>query len=291
MLGRIRRIAHRHWSERRNYLRTSDWLLAIYNRVMLHAPKLHLPGKGRVRSVHPRGLAAPLAIRLGTSDWYVLEEIFFNGEYSSLIAARPAGIRTILDLGANVGMTIRLWMDVFPEARIAAVEPDAANVQMIRRNLAGLDRGDGIYIARACAAGRPRPVTLKRDVADWAFSMAEPAPGAPGELPALTVPQILTDAHFEGPVDLLKCDIEGAEAEVFAECAPWIGRVRFIAIELHAPYTTDRFLDDLRRNGGRFTLLARQDKGDLAILLLSQDGPQSQSPAATPVASTLDPLR
>ncbi len=46
-------------------------------------------------------------------------------------------------------------------------------------------------------------------------------------------------------IDLLKCDIEGAEQEVFADCASWLHRVRNLVIELHEPYLADRFLQDI----------------------------------------------
>jgi hypothetical protein len=131
----------------------------------------------------------------------------------------------------------------------------------------------GVVVIRACAAGRPRTVTLSRDVAEWAFSMKETAEGnlpASEEVRALTVPQILAEAGMTGPIDLLKCDIEGAEAEVFADCSTWIGQVRYLVIELHAPYTAERFIADLDRNGGKLSVLERHDKGDLQILFMSQ---------------------
>ena len=36
---------------------------------------------------------------------------------------------------------------------------------------------------------------------------------------------------------MLKCDVEGAERALFADCAAWIGRVRTLAVETHDGYT------------------------------------------------------
>jgi hypothetical protein len=48
-------------------------------------------------------------------------------------------------------------------------------------------------------------------------------------------------------VDLLKCDIEGAESEVFSNCCSWIGLIKNLVAEIHPPYTTQALLSDLKR--------------------------------------------
>src|SRR4051794_32597716 len=117
MLSRITTIIRRHWSERGLYARSSDWLMSIYNRVLIHG-KLPLPGRGRLRDVQPCTLAGPpLTVRLASSDWYVLEEIFLNGEYEQ-VAKDLRDLRNIVDLGANVGMSVRFWQTLYPKAKI-----------------------------------------------------------------------------------------------------------------------------------------------------------------------------
>jgi FkbM family methyltransferase len=234
-----------------------------------------------LRQVQLRGETTPVWVRLGSSDWYVMEEIFLHGEYGPLQSQPPAQVRNVVDLGANVGMSTLLWLKLFPGARIVAVEPDAENFQMIRRQLQGVSGASGVIPIRACAAGRARTVRLTSGTAEWAFSMKEVEAGKVGgkvaggeglqEVPALTMPQILAEANMTGPIDLLKCDIEGAEAELFDDCAQWIGRVRYLAIELHAPYTVERLVSDLKRNGAKLSVLQRQDKGDLQVLFMSAE--------------------
>jgi hypothetical protein len=51
---------------------------------------------------------------------------------------------------------------------------------------------------------------------------------------ATTVPSVrLRDLLEEGPVDLLKLDIEGAEDAVLADCEPVLDRVSAIVMDLH----------------------------------------------------------
>ena len=193
----------------------------------------------------------PIFLRLGSSDGPVLKEIFLWDEYGPLIREVTGEVRTVLDLGSNIGLTVRLWQARFPQARVCAVEPDESNCGVLERNMTSppMPEGGLPTIVRACVAGRAGFVTMDRSGAEWGLTMKRD-PGAPAteQVEAVTMDELLRRAGFEsGEIDILKCDIEGAEAEVFAgECA-WLTRVRHLAIELHEPYTIEKFLADVER--------------------------------------------
>lgn len=233
----------------------------LYHRVLCRAKRRRLPMRGRAVALRAAGITDPIMARLGTSDVSVVLEIIQNHEYKlaldHLRAAmpRPDAEPFILDLGANIGVSIRVWLARFPRARIVAVEPDAANLALAERNAAAAGGGTGgasrVRFVQACVAGSDRNVRLERTGGveqSWAFRMAEggAAIGGTGQdaetIPAVSVPTLLKEAGITGEIDLLKCDIEGAEREVFETCGPWIGRVRAMVVEVHAPYR----LDDLR---------------------------------------------
>jgi FkbM family methyltransferase len=255
-LERVSRL----WSLRSRYTNFYDWLLSIYQRALMRFPALPLPGRERVRQVRLKGIPAPFYVRLGTTDWYVFEEIFFDAVYAPLIEGAGREVRQIIDLGANTGFSTRLWQITFPEARIIAVEPDSANLEMCRLNLP--DEGSGnrsALVVRACVSGVARKVSLDRSRGSWRFTMHE-ANGAVEELiEARTLQQIMYECGMEGTIDLIKCNIEGAEEEVFAHCAEWIGRVRRMAVQVHHPYTSARLLEDLARSGARLNLYHSMD--------------------------------
>jgi FkbM family methyltransferase len=201
----------------------------------------------------------------------VLEEIFARGEYNPLLDAELEGVRQIVDLGANIGLTVRLWRRSYPDARIIAVEPDQGNLALCRRNVA--EAGDpNVDLVHACVAGTPRRVFLRRDQGEWAISMSDEAATGGPTVDALTMPQLLERAGAVQSVDLLKCDIEGAEQELFADCGAWIGSIRNMLIELHHPYTSAMFLDDLRSAGARFDVRKIEKSGTRALLLLQASG-------------------
>jgi hypothetical protein len=84
---------------------------------------------------------------------------------------------------------------------------------------------------------------------------------------AITLTQLLERTAVTGFIDLLKCDIEGAEAEVFSDCRAWIKRVRNLVIELHLPYSRQQLLRDLQRGGGRFEVTAESPGAEDSTLL------------------------
>lgn len=221
-----------------------------------------------MRWVRLAGISAPFAVRFGTSDWYVLEDIFLNGEYEPIAQRQLRPVHLVVDLGANAGFSVRLWQSLYPHAAIIAVEPDAANLRMCRRNAL---RGKGYGLLRCvetCVAGQARLVALNRAGGAWEYKLQE-FDGSQEAIPALTLPQLLAGAGAV-TIDLLKCDIEGAEAEVFADCRAWIGRVRHLVVELHAPYRAEQLLADLERNGGQFQVYAHQQRATTEVLFLEQ---------------------
>jgi FkbM family methyltransferase len=242
------------------YASRIDWIGSYYDAVVRARPGWPWPGAGRIVEVRMRALSAPLHLRLGSTDWFVAEEVFLRDVYGLLRKAAPRDTRTILDLGANVGLTLALWHAWWPEARMIAVEPDEDNLRLLGRNVVGF--ADQVRTVRACAVGVARELELDRRASEDAYRLAEIGRGAAGSrLPGRTVGEIL-DTHGIGVVDLLKCDIEGAEREVFAACDEWVGRVRCMVVEVHDGFSVSELADLLARAGERFESL---DSGDPTI--------------------------
>jgi translation initiation factor 2B subunit (eIF-2B alpha/beta/delta family) len=54
---------------------------------------------------------------------------------------------------------------------------------------------------------------------------------------------------------MLKCDIEGAERLIFADCRSWIQHIGVIVVETHPPYSLQLLQEDLKRCGASHTLV------------------------------------
>jgi FkbM family methyltransferase len=261
----------RRWHNRKLYRSAADWLWSLYNRLLISRIGCYFPLRGRIRPVHLSALDKPLWIRLGTTDWLVLDHIYHHAQYDSILKQNLGDVRNILDLGSNIGMSIRLWQVHYPGAKIVGVEPDDQNLSICRRNAAEAGENN-VHLVHACVAASPRTVYLNRELGEWGIIMTDTPTGKAGEtgVPAKTVPVILNEAHITGPIDLLKCDIEGAERELFADCSAWIGHVRHLLVELHGDYTAAKFREDVERNGGQFEYQILFEGGNHAVLLLKQ---------------------
>lgn len=241
-----------------------EMFLYAYNRLMIRAGGW-LPGKGKVVPVGLTAVHDVLYARLGTTDWLVIEEIFIDGEYEPVIREHLANVRQIIDLGANAGYSLRFWQLNFPEAQIIAVEPDASNLRIARLN-AGPNAN--VAFAEACVAASPGRVSLDRSNGEWGISMRHDAVEVVGSVEALTMPQLFDRFDVRGDVDILKCDVEGAERELFRDCRGWIDRVRVMIVELHDGYRDADLLGDLDRNGASFGCTIISSSPTVQVLLL-----------------------
>src|SRR5205085_6079242 len=116
-------------------------------------------------------------------------------------------------LGANIGLSVRLWLRTFPVDTLVAVEPDAANLALCIENAgaaAGVLKPVQCFVGAAAGSA-----AIDRRLGTWAYRMA-PAGEGSDRIPVRTMPDILADAGLKDTtIDLLKCDIEGAEVELF----------------------------------------------------------------------------
>jgi FkbM family methyltransferase len=188
-----------------------------------------------------------IRLREETGDLFIFYEVMAFGAYNlpeTLVAAKD--VRTIVDCGANIGMTALYWSDRYPAAQIIAVEPDPANYAVLCHNVQGIAR---ITPLQAAVVGEPR--------ASVRFSIGRPAWGnaivaatdAGIDVPAMTLRQIMLH-HGLNRIDILKVDIEGGEEDVFAHPS-FLNTVGLVAIELHGAYGLDRFQADVAPHGFR----------------------------------------
>jgi FkbM family methyltransferase len=189
----------------------------------------HCTAARRVRRVTIPGEPYPLYYREGTSDPFVIEQVFGRSEYACVATERA--VRTIVDCGANVGYTARYLLNRYPAARLVAVEPDPGNLALCRKNLAPY--GDRVTVLAAAVCGQSGPMAMDRTGSEWAFVARPARPGEPPEFDGLTVADVLARAGFD-TADILKIDVEGAEERIFTSApGAWLPRVKNLVIELH----------------------------------------------------------
>jgi FkbM family methyltransferase len=169
----------------------------------------------------------PLYLRIDTSDFCAYRDVLIFQSKSYDPGLPEFSPKTIVDAGANIGMSSILFALKYPTARIIAIEPEASNFAALLRNTAPYTT---ITPIRAALWRSDGEVTLGPSNAHPkdAFRVEE---NGQQRVRAMTMDSVMREAGIDS-VDLLKMDIEGAEKEVF-EQSPWIRNVRVIAIELH----------------------------------------------------------
>jgi len=197
------------------------------------------PGRARVRGWT---LEVPDAASFLAS----YREIFVDREYAFPWTGPPP---RILDLGANIGLSVLYFRTIHPHARIVAVEADPAIFATLERNLRA-NAISGVELLQRAAWTGPGRVRFHADGADGGRAVADDAPGTI-EVEALDVPALLATHAF----DVIKMDIEGAEAAVVPASREGLARARFVAVEYHsvagAPQGLAEILHTLRDAGFR----------------------------------------
>jgi FkbM family methyltransferase len=193
------------------------------------------------------GIPRRIVVRPYAGDVFILYEVLASETYKVPDDIMdPASVKTIVDCGGNVGMTALYLASRHRNAKIVTVEPDPVNFELLCRNTRSEPRI--VPVKAALVGGSSRTVVLSQDRPAWGNSIGDEGGATNGiEVAGLTLPDLCM-AHGLPSIDILKVDIEGAEAEVFA--APgFLRMVRFVMIELHGAYTLDRFRSDIAGKG------------------------------------------
>ncbi len=131
----------------------------------------------------------------------------------------------IVDCGAHVGVASLFFKDRYPAARITAFEADPAIADMCRANLRAFGHAD-VAVINAAVWTHDNGVN---------FAASNDDAGHVADAGGATTPSVrLKSLLAEGPVDLLKLDVEGAEFAIIEDCGVSLAAVDRVVIELHA---------------------------------------------------------
>ncbi|HVT60113.1 MAG TPA: FkbM family methyltransferase [Thermoanaerobaculia bacterium] len=190
------------------------------------------------------GSIALLGYRLRFQDLLTFcpqwHDIFVRQTYR--FAATSSAPR-ILDCGANVGLASLYFKRLYPLAQVTAFEADPDLHALLVANLSANLRGEaseGVEAVHAAVWTRNGSLAFRCEGGDSGRIeelASREAPGAESRGPARQVPAVrLRDILLReggGRIELLKLDIEGAEVDVLADCAPALDAVRALIVEIH----------------------------------------------------------
>jgi FkbM family methyltransferase len=177
----------------------------------------------------------------------VFIELFISDGYE--LRRLPRNLRTVLDIGANVGFFCFAARNRFPSATIHSYEPNVRLAPYLSANASAV--GATVFLeAVAREAGNMVMQDTNQSIA--ATTRADPS----GSVHACAFRDAL--AKLGGSVDLVKMDCEGAEWEILRDVDAW-KKVRFVTLEYHPDQqhvSADTEILDILRNLG-FRILSQ----------------------------------
>ena len=183
-----------------------------------------------------------IAVRPSTSDVDTVWGVF--ARHYHLPPAEIGEPRLILDLGANIGLTMADYAVRYPRARVVGVELDEVNAELARRNVAPW--ADRCLVENAAVWPTDGEAWYDPWPGGTATYRATGAADGGTRVRAISMASLVGE---HGPVDFVKMDVEGAEGELLRDGSEWAARVRAIKVELHGSYTRDACQADLQRLG------------------------------------------
>jgi FkbM family methyltransferase len=190
----------------------------------------------------PQGRREFFIRKTSAADQGVCDQIFINQDYNLgrlrrgkqledyLSRITPARA-LILDCGANIGASAVLFATCYPQAKVVAIEPDAANMALLQRNCQGLDVEP---VAGAISCQRETLSMTDPGYGEWGYRAEKNVPPSPHT----PVVEAYPVGHFlrvykEYVPFIVKIDIEGGEDRLFQGDTGWIDAFPLMIIELH----------------------------------------------------------
>ena len=209
----------------------SDFLAAAY--YLSQKIRSRFPRKSSKYILRSKYAQYPLICRSNSSDSAVFFQIFLENEYSCL--RDISDVNWVIDCGANVGYSSVYFLNCFPNCKVIAIEPDEENFRVLKENLEPYkDRAKAIKSAIwSDKVGLKISEICDGDGREWSRQVRACQPEESPEIEAIDLNTLIEEEQIDR-VSILKMDIEGAEAVVFAEnYESWLKNVENIAIELH----------------------------------------------------------
>lgn len=166
----------------------------------------------------------PLELVDADSFLDMYKEIFVRRNYL-FQAKRPNPL--IIDCGANIGLSILVFKQQYPDCRIIAFEADPNVFKALETNVSTFGF-QNVELHPVAVWNAETTLTFHAE-GSWGGRLQKP-----GDTRSLIeVPAVSLKPFLNQPIDLLKIDIEGAETAVLKDCADALHWVDCLFMEYH----------------------------------------------------------
>ncbi len=147
----------------------------------------------------------------------------------------------IIDCGANIGLSVLYYKQIYPSAKIFAFEPDLKNFALLEKNTTINNLKDVTLHQQAVWIANTQ-ISFEANESEASHITENKSTG--NTVNAMRLNDLLIQCD---EIDFLKIDIEGAEWEVICDCSSNLHKVRNLFLEYHGKvHETNKLLDLLR---------------------------------------------
>lgn len=192
-----------------------------------------------------------LWLRTLGGDIFIFYEIFLDEVYK-IPKAWVNGVHTVVDLGANIGLTGLYFDSLFPDANFICVEPNPYNLPVLRKNVTSFS--GRVHVVEGAISDHSGHQLFDAGGRAWESKLGNNSYDNNNDnFDRLTVrlysmPEII-DGFGLSEISLLKIDVEGAEVDLLRNGAEWLEIVNTIIIELHGNYSVEHLRADVKKFG------------------------------------------
>lgn len=183
---------------------------------------------GKWNNFKLKKLNHPFAIRNNPFDFATLEEVLLKGDYNMDLSFQPL---TIIDGGANIGLTSVFFANKYPNAQIVSIEPEMGNFEMLKKNTSHYPN---ISLINAGIWNRKTDLAIvDNGKGNNSFTVEELTQPTGTSIKAVSISDVMNENKWK-TIDILKLDIEGSEKNVFEKnYESWLPFVKVLIVELH----------------------------------------------------------
>lgn len=227
------RIADRGpWDIIRAPIRRKHWHSLRRFPLVFRDPIRAMPRYLTTRGIYPWsvGLRTPLgAIRPTLYSYHDLRtvvEVFSRQDYGD-----GSDLRVVVDVGANIGLSVLYWLTQSPGAHVYGFEPDPRNFERLRANVG--DFADRCTLVEAALTLETGPVEFHTEESGRYSQLAKVAGHTSLVVDGISIEDALAGVlERETRIDLLKIDTEGTEFELVDGIGPELrAHIRAIVYE------------------------------------------------------------
>jgi FkbM family methyltransferase len=186
-------------------------------------------------------------LRTNLGDIQIFYDIFWRTIYQ-LPAPLLAKATTVIDMGAHIGMVAAYFSSQCPQATIYCIEADDSNYALLTKNLQSEITNGTVIAEHAAISNRNEVVYLQKSARSYNSQLADTDTVTNYPVKGIRMEQFLQE-HGITHIDIIKIDIEGAEAFLFDNDLNWLSITNTIIIEIHSENNLQQFTTAVTKFG------------------------------------------